>query len=90
MRQVLAPAWSAFEPAESVFGLPQEYSVLPAEPKGLEAFAAAADFADEAAERRSTQLSEHPSSARPEVRLEEYSAKQEPRSEPADLPRCGF
>lgn len=86
MRQVLAPAWSAFEPAESVFGLPQEYSVLPAEPKGLAAFAAAADFADAVAE----QLSELPSSARPEVRLEEQPAKQEPRSEPADLPRCGF
>ena len=82
MRQVLAPAWSAFEPAESVFGLPQEYSVLPAEPKGLAAFAAAADFADAVAE----QLSELPSSAR----LEEQPAKQEPRSEPADLPRCGF
>lgn len=58
MRQVLAPAWSAFEPAESVFGLPQEYSVLPAEPKGLEAFAAAADFADEVEALPEAQLEE--------------------------------
>ena len=58
MRQVLAPAWSAFEPAESVFAPEQEYSVLPVEPKGLAAFAAAADFADEVEALPEAQLEE--------------------------------